>query len=325
MGERHGDGALILWLGGLEGVGADHDRDGARLGALGTQLFCGAADVVGDRLAQLDQVEHGAAERAAGHDLLFGRCDGFERQAGSAVELTHGALQDDAEMLPDPLRVCRAQAFDRFDAQFAQSGGDATAHAPHFVDCGFAEKLLAGGFVQARQVAHAVEGRALFGEVVGELGERFGRGDTDAHRQAHPARNTLTDLLTVGGQVQVREAAQVQEGFVDAVDLELGREAAQDFDDPIAHVGIQRVVRGQRDDAMLLRLFGDLEPGHAHRDAERLRFGRARDHAAVVVGEYYHRPAGQLRREELFARGVEVVAVDEGDGLCRCVHVGGLF
>ena len=55
-------------------------------------------------------------------------------------------------------------------------------------------------------------------------------------------------------------------------------------------------------------------PGHAHLDAERLRLVRARNHAAVVVGENHHRLAEQLRLKQTLARGIEVVAVDQGEG-----------
>ena len=87
--------------------------------------------------------------------------------------------------------------------------------------------------------------------MIGELGHGLGRCDADAHRETQPIGNPLPDFRAIGGQAAVRQwhARQFQERLVDAIDLEIRRETGKDFDDPIAEVGIQGVVRTERDDA----------------------------------------------------------------------------
>ena len=55
-----------------------------------------------------------------------------------------------------------------------------------------------------------------------------------------------------------------------------------------------------------------LEEGIAHLDAERLGFVAPRDRTPVVVAEHDDRLPVQLRTENPFARGEEIVAVGKG-------------
>ena len=54
-------------------------------------------------------------------------------------------------------------------------------------------------------------------------------------------------------------------------------------------------------------------PRRAHLDAEGFGFVGARDDAAVIVREHHDRLAAQPRLKHALARGVEIVAIDEGD------------
>ena len=95
------------------------------------------------------------------------------------------------------------------------------------------------------EVAHAVENVVLLGQVVGELRQRLGRPDTNAHRQARPLLDAVTHLLPHGNgtTIKVGDHLDAQEGLVDAVDLQVRRIVAQDAGHPVAHVAIQRIVR----------------------------------------------------------------------------------
>ena len=55
-----------------------------------------------------------------------------------------------------------------------------------------------------------------------------------------------------------------------------------------------------------------LEEGVAHLDAERLGLVGPGHRASVVVGEHDDRPPVQLRTEDPFARGEEIVTVGKG-------------
>ena len=150
--------------------------------------------------------------------------------------------------------------------------------------------------------------------MIGQLGQSLGRCDADAHRQAQPIGDPLPDFSAIGGQATVRQgqARQFEERLVDAIDLEIRRETGQDFDDPIAEVGIEGVVGTERDDAMPPGFILDLEPGDTHGNAERLDLGAAGDDTAVVVGEDDDRTVSQAWVEQLLAARVEVVAIDQG-------------
>jgi len=55
-----------------------------------------------------------------------------------------------------------------------------------------------------------------------------------------------------------------------------------------------------------------LEGGRTHLDAEGFCFVASGDDAAVVVGKHDDRLAVEMRLKDALARGVEIVAVDDG-------------
>ena len=94
------------------------------------------------------------------------------------------------------------------------------------------------------QITHSFEDRVLFSQVVRELGQRLGGGDTDADRQARPLTDPFSHLLAHSHRttVQMGHRFDAQEAFINAVDLDVRREVAQDGRYTIAHVTVQRVV-----------------------------------------------------------------------------------
>jgi hypothetical protein len=152
-------------------------------------------------------------------------------------------------------------------------------------------------------------------DVVGQLGQRLGGGEADAGGQAGLFLDGGAHGVAGGGQVGAH-ALEVEERFVDAVDLLARRVARLDGHHARAHVEVELVVGRHRQQAGGLLEVAHLEPGLGHLDAELLRLVAARDARAVVGTQDDDGPAGKPRREHPFAADVEVVAIDQG------VHAG---
>jgi hypothetical protein len=165
------------------------------------------------------------------------------------------------------------------------------------------------------KIAHAVEYGVLLGEVVGKFGQSLGRPTSDTHGQTCPLFDPLTHLPAHGwdATVQVRDRFDAQEAFVNAVHLDVRGEVPQDGDHPVAHVTIQNVVGGEGQNAVLACQIFHLEPGRAHRHAQRLDLIASGDSTAVVIGEHHERHAFQLGLEYALAGDVEVVHVHQGE------------
>ena len=133
--------------------------------------------------------------------------------------------------------------------------------------------------------------------MVGELGQRLCGPDAHADRQPDPLGNPLPDLLPIGHQVALADAGhafEAQERLIDAVNLQLGCEVAQDVDHPVAHRGVQLVVGGQGDDAVPFGLLPQLEPRGAHWHPQCFGFFAASNDTAVVVAQDDDRPVPKL-------------------------------
>ena len=65
-----------------------------------------------------------------------------------------------------------------------------------------------------------------------------------------------------------------------------------------------------------------LKIGCAHRDPQSFCLIRARDETAVVIREHHDGDASKFWVKHPLARDVEVVAVDEGEGM-RIIRLGG--
>ncbi|MNJ62974.1 hypothetical protein D3C77_588340 [compost metagenome] len=144
--------------------------------------------------------------------------------------------------------------------------------------------------------------------MVRQLGQGLGPGDSHTNWNAGAAQYLATN--PPAQLVQPSDAGQIREGLVDAVDLNGRHQGLDQAHDPLAHVPIQRVVGGERDDAVLLQLLLDLEIRLAHFH-ERLGVVAPGDDTAIVVRQDHDRDLGQVRAEHPLAGRIERVAVDQ--------------
>ena len=195
------------------------------------------------------------------------------------------------------------------------------AHAPHLTHLGLRHPVLALGARQGVQIAHTLKHRLFFGQVVGELGQGFGRPYAHAHRQAGPLANALAHLPPQGhaAAVQRQHLLDTQKAFVNAVDLEVGRVVAQDVHHALAHVGVQRVVGGQGLYAVQQCQVFEGEPRRTHLHAQRLHLVGASHGAAIVVGQHHHGHVLQTWLKHTLATDIKIVDIHQGKLRC-CSH-----
>ena len=160
------------------------------------------------------------------------------------------------------------------------------------------------------QIDHAsgVRLQAL-GRVVGQFGQGLGRTNTDPHRDTGALQDALSQLAT--DLRDIRNAGHVSKGFIDAVHLD-GRDLSFDqAHHPLTHVAVQRVVRRERHDPLLLQLLFDLEIRRAHFD---IRFGviTAGNDATVIVAQHHDRHLCQVRPKHALTACIKAVAVNQG-------------
>ena len=123
----------------------------------------------------------------------------------------------------------------------------------------------------------------------------------------------VPQLAQPRSQVRNGQAVEIEETFIDTVDLDMRRGLGEQAHYPLGQIAIERIVGGQHRDIVAFDDGPHLEQRHAHGDAEPLRFRRAGDDAAVIVGEHDNRAAGQVRLEDALARDVEIVAIGEAE------------
>jgi hypothetical protein len=80
-------------------VGLQKDVDGRGSQSLPPQLLPSPCCVRGNRLPQILQILHGLTERTRDADVLSGRLQGFQRQAGDALQFQRHPFNDNAEPL----------------------------------------------------------------------------------------------------------------------------------------------------------------------------------------------------------------------------------
>lgn len=275
-----------------ERTGADERHDLARVAALLAQLFCSAASEFGDGFLQLDQLSHCMAEAAGAGDLLFGRWLVFKFNAGHAVEFAHGFFQHHR---PACFRCGRAHALQvqcGVHAVLSKLCADLAAHAPHVAHFGGGQQGLEFFRCARAQVAdlrvlnRVAAGFAFgaFGDGVGQLGKGLGGTDADAGRDADPLVDAPADLA--GTQHQVTgDATQVNETFIDGIDLLHVTQACGQRHHAVTHVTVKREIGRQGDQARVALQVAQLKVGRAHLDAQRFGFVAAGNGAAVVVSE----------------------------------------
>ena len=158
-------------------------------------------------------------------------------------------------------------------------------------------------------------GGHLLGQAVGEFRLALAGSQPDGDGQSQVLPRPSAQLARPALQVSMGRTADPAEGLVDRIDLQLFAVGLQQAHHPLAHVGVEGVIGAAHHHVLLLQLLSRLEVRRSHGDAESPRFGTAGHDATVVVGQHHHRAPDQGWIEALFAGGVEVVAVDQGDGL----------
>lgn len=208
---------------GVEAAGADVDLQQPAAAALGAQFFRRPAGVAGHRFAQVLEVGDPFAEAAAAGDHLLGLGAFTQGQAALAAQLEYGLLDHDAERLADERRILLGQVPGGGHVHRAELGGQLAADAPHLVDRGEAQQFLLAGRIG--EIDHAAAG-VLLGAPVGQLGEGLGRRDADADRNADQALDFGLHPAPEDRQ-WLAQAGEIEEGFIDAVDLATRRQVAQ--------------------------------------------------------------------------------------------------
>ena len=91
-----------------------------------------------------------------------------------------------------------------------------------------------------------------FFKVGGSLGEQPVGGDADVHGKAEPGVNLVLQPVGKVHRIAVERggACHVAEGLVDAVYFEVGDEGGPNAVHAVAHVAVELVVRGERNDAV---------------------------------------------------------------------------
>ena len=169
-------------------------------------------------------------------------------------------------------------------------------HAPHLTDRGLAQQGLARVHAECAQMTdlRVLRGVAagfafgVFGDVVGQFGQGFGRADTDARGDADPLGDARAQALRAQPQVAA-QALEVHKTLVDAVDLLSVTQARGQTHQALAHVAIQLKVGRHRHQPRILEQVRDLKQRCAHADAQGLGLFAACNRAAVVVAQHNQR------------------------------------
>ena len=82
------------------------------------------------------------------------------------------------------------------------------------------EQCIKFAWAHLREVTYALGASQIrFGAVIGQLGQRLGRGNADADWYAHPLLYALLDLLAIVEQIEMCETIQTKKAFIDRVDF----------------------------------------------------------------------------------------------------------
>lgn len=178
------------------------------------------------------------------------------------------------------------------DALRPELGADLGADAPdvaHFGGLQQGGQFFACARAQVadlRMVCGVAAGLAFgtLGDGVGQLGEGLGGANADAGRDADPLVDASADDAGAAHQV-TGDGAQVDEAFIDGIDLLRVAQACGQGHHAVAHVAVKGEVSRQGDQARVALQVAQLEVGRAHLDAEGFGFVTASDGAAVVISE----------------------------------------
>ena len=303
--------ATILRLVDTMLVGTDEDDDRGSQHAVFAQLLRGAGGVRGDGFGEFERVGDGTSEGAR-HQHALPRTGVFDDiVTRDTAQLEREAFADHAGDATDEARIGFGEIDGRKDAVGTQAGGQAGPDTPDVLRFDATQEGRAP-FDRGRHDDHAAAGLVGLGPLVGQLAEHLGRGHPQRDRDAGALQDVSADTQAKGLGIVVGHVGEPQESFVDRVDLEVTRLLAEGGHDAFGEIPVDREIG--REDAHTVGFTGatHFEIRCAHRDAQRLRFGRTRHHAAIIVRQDHDRHADQRRVEGALARGVEVIAVGEG-------------
>ena len=156
------------------------------------------------RLTQLLDGFNWRPKTARRHDLLLGRHDILQLQAGNPAQFVAGAFHDHPELSTHLLGRGIAQVEHGIDAHASQALSDTGPNAPYLANLDTPHPLQTFRTRHCMEVTHVVENIILLGQVVGELRQRLGRPDTNAHRQARSLLDAVTHLLSHGDGTTIK-------------------------------------------------------------------------------------------------------------------------
>ena len=283
---------------------------------LGAQLLGAHRGELGHDALQLFERVYFAGKAARDGNLLLALGHLLEGDALDSPQLIPGAQPRDAHACADPLLRQLDELTGRDEPHAVEHPPVAAPDAPDIPQREAAQHLV--DILRAVHVATSLEPRVLLGQLRGDFGQRLGRGDADADRDARVAADGAPDAAAqlVEGAV---DAPQVEEGLVNRVDLDAGNQRAQRRHHPPRHVAVEGEVG--REDCHLPPL--DERPhlveGLPHADAEGFGLVRAGDDAAVVVREHHDGASHEVGPEDTLAGGVEVIAVGKGEHILSLI------
>ena len=309
-------------------VGDDHVLAGIGLGCVLPETVRHGEDdhLQGDRVLRaelrdsaLGEVSHLLTELLKAGDLLTEtprHADGLprfdhvlQRDAGDAFQLLPGPVAGQVEEHPDRGLGKARVVPGGLHAHGFEPAHHPPADTPDILRGEVPEDLL--DVLRPVHVAAALQFGIALAELGGDLRQGLRGSDAHGHGDGGLPPAFPGDLLGVLVEIHVH-AVKVQERLVDRVDLDGSGVVPQYLLHPSRHVAVQREIPRKDVDMVLLHDIPDLEEGITHLDAERLGFVAPRDRAAVVVREHDDRLPVQLRTENPFARGEEIVAVGKG-------------
>ncbi len=148
--------------------------------------------------------------------------------------------------------------------------------------------------------------------MIGEFCQRLCLCYTHPDRKPGIAVDRIFQLMPELFQhTAITYTSEVSKGLVDAVDFNSGRHLLQCRHDPVAHIGVEFIVRTEANHAMPAELVFAFEIRIPHLYAELLGFSGARYHTTIVIGQYDNWLPSQIRPENGFSARIEAVHINQ--------------
>ncbi len=310
-GQLHLHAVMILRF-VVEGISADEDGQQRGGGLLQSHLFGGASDESGCGFGDILFVGDDSAEGSGGDDCFFGGRAVFDCDTWYAAEFHDCPHAEDGHILLDPFVVGHCQVVGCLDIIIIEEFSIFPADAPNGGNVGAFQVVVNIGGVH--HVKYAVELRSSLCIAVSDFGEGFCVCDADGNGYARPHGDCVAHHLAVFVEAISCEAVQIDERLVDGVYFDIRGELLEGGHNSVGHVAIEGVVRREYFNVIFTDEFLDFEVGREAVEADGFGFIRAGHDDAVVVGEDDYGLADEFGVEHPFARGIEVIAIDYGDG-----------